>query len=77
MLQMRSHSTSMFSSAANRSAASFAICSMRASELASRCRWSSSCSAVSTTEVTMPGLVTTLPEVHTAPSPTSAAISRM
>ena len=56
MFQIRSHSTSMFSSAANRSAASLAICNMRASEPASRCRWSSSCSAVSTTDVTIPGL---------------------
>ena len=51
--------------------------SSRASESAFRCRWSSSCSAVSTTEVTMPGLHTTPPDVHTAPSPTSAAIGRI
>ena len=37
---------------------------------------SSSCSAVSTTDVTIPGLHTTPPLVSTAPSPTCAAITR-
>jgi hypothetical protein len=40
-------------------------------------RWSSSCSAVSTTEVTIPGLQTTPPEVQTAPPPARFAISRI
>ena len=71
MRQIRSHSTSMSSSRANRSLASCASSSSRASFAASRCRWSSSCSAVSTTDVTMPGLQTTPPDVQTAPSPTS------
>ena len=62
------------SSAAKRSAASRASASSRASSPASRWRWSSSCSAVSTTEVTIPGRQTTPPEVQTAPPPTSAAI---
>ena len=43
----------------------------RASVAASRWRWSRSCSAVSTTEVTMPGLATTPPDVQTAPPPIS------
>ena len=34
-----------------------------------RCRWSSSCSAVSTTDVTIPGRQMTPPDVQTAPSP--------
>ena len=51
----------MFSSAAKRSDAAFASASIAASLPASRWRWSSSCSAVSTTEVTIPGLQTTLP----------------
>src|SRR6185437_13277185 len=50
--------------AANRSAAAFASASIAASLPASRWRWSSSCSAVSTTEVTIPGRQTTLPLVH-------------
>ena len=78
MLQIRSHSTSMFSSAREplrRLARQLRAC--RASFAASRWRWSSSCSAVSTTEVTIPGLQTTPPEVHTAPSPTSRAMSRI
>ena len=44
---------------------------------ASRWRWSSSCSAVSTTDVTIPGLQTTPPEVQTAPPPARAATSRI
>ena len=51
--------------------------SIAASFPASRWRWSSSCSAVSTTEVTIPGRQTTPPEVHTAPSPVSRATSRI
>ena len=39
---------------------------------ASRWRWSRSCSAVSTTDVTIPGLQTTPPDVQTAPSPVRA-----
>ena len=58
-------------------AASCASASIAASLSASRCRWSSSCSAVSTTEVTIPGLQTTPPEVQTAPSPVRAAMSRI
>ena len=61
----------MFSSAAKRSDAAFASSSIPASFPASRWRWSSSCSAVSTTEVTIPGLQTTPPLVQTAPSPVS------
>ena len=45
---------------------------IRASLPASRWRWSSICSAVSTTEVTIPGLQTTPPDVHTAPPPARA-----
>ena len=45
--------------------------------VASRCLWSSSCSAVSTTEVTIPGRQTTPPLVQTAPPPVSRAMSRI
>ncbi len=76
MLQMRSHETSRLSSEANRSEAAFAAASIEASVPASRWRWSRSCSAVSTTEVTIPGRHTTPPEVQTAPPPASAAIVR-
>ena len=55
MFQIRSQLTSMFSSSANRSLASCAWRRSSARLAASRWRWSSSCSAVSTTEVTMPG----------------------
>ena len=44
---------------------------------ASRWRWSSRQTAVSTTDVTIPGFVTTEPIVHTAPSPVRFAISRI
>ena len=77
MFQIRCHDTSTSSSAAKRSLASFASDSKVASESAFRCRWSSSCSAVSTTDVTMPGLHTTPPDVQTAPPPTFAAIGRI
>src|SRR6266545_1517803 len=50
---------------------------MEASLAASRCRWSSRHSAVSTTDVTIPGRVTTPPIVQTAPSPVRFAISRI
>ncbi len=49
--------------------AASALLSISASCAASRCRWSSRHSAVSTTEVTMPGFVTTPPIVQTAPPP--------
>ena len=49
----------------------------RRARCASRWRWSRSCSAVSTTEVTMPGLQTTPPVVQTAPPPVRRAISRI
>ncbi len=77
MFQIRSQSTSMFSSCAKRSLASCAWRRSSARLAASRCRWSSSCSAVSTTDVTMPGAQTTPPDVQTAPLPTRAAISRI
>ena len=77
MLQILSQPTSMFSSAANRSLASCACRSISARLAASRWRWSSSCSAVSTTEVTIPGRQTTPPDVQTAPLPTRAAMSRI
>ena len=51
----------MSSSRAKRSLASCASASSRASDSAFRWRWSSSCSAVSTTDVTIPGLHTTPP----------------
>ena len=56
MFQIRSHSTSMFSSCAKRLESASALLSISASCAASRWRWSSRHSAVSTTEVTMPGL---------------------
>ena len=77
MRQIRSHSTSTSSSRAKRSLASFASASMAASLPASRWRWSRSTVAVSTTEVTIPGFVTQLPIVQTAPSPVRAAIPRI
>ncbi len=77
MLQIRSQPTSMSSSSANCRESACARSSMSASFAASRCRWSRSCSAVSTTDVTMPGLHTTPPDVHTAPSPVSRAMSRI
>ena len=69
MFQIRSHSTSTSSSCANRLEAASALLSISASFVASRWRWSSRHSAVSTTEVTMPGFVTTPPIVQTAPPP--------
>ena len=51
--------------------------SIAASFAASSARWSSRHSAVSTTEVTIPGFVTTAPIVHTAPPPAPRAISRI
>ena len=65
--QIVSKETSIDSSAANRCEDSFASASIAASFAASRWRWSSNCSAVSTTDVTMPGLQTTPPDVQTAP----------
>ena len=77
MRQIRSQSTSTSSSRAKRSLASFASASMAASFSPSRWRWSRSTVAVSTTEVTIPGFVTQLPIVQTAPSPVRAAIPRI
>ena len=77
MFQIRSQSTSTSSSRANRSLACLASSSMDASLPASRWRWSRRHSAVSTTEVTIPGFVTTPPIVQTAPSPVRFAISRI
>ena len=67
MFQIRSQSTSTLRCSANFAAAVFADSSIEASLSASRLRWSSRHSAVSTTEVTMPGFVTTLPIVQTPP----------
>src|SRR3954470_20358744 len=77
IFQSRSHSTSIRSSAANRSEEYLASCSIRARLSALRWRWSRSCSAVSTTDVTIPGRHVTPPDVQTAPFPTSRAILRM
>ena len=77
MFQIRCHSTSSSSSRAYSSDARFASSSMPASFVASRWRWSSRHSAVSTTDVTMPGFVTTPPIVQTAPAPVRFAISRI
>src|SRR5215470_14844372 len=75
--QTFSHSTSRPSSWANRRDAASALLSISASWTASRWRWSRRHSAVSTTEVTIPGFVTTLPMVQTAPLPIRLAISRI
>ena len=72
MRQTRSHSTSTSSSCAKRSLASFASASIAASFSPSRWRWSRRTTHVSTTDVTMPGRVTQLPIVHTAPPPVRA-----
>src|SRR6478735_1180428 len=75
--QTFSHSTSMPSSWANFRDAASALLNISASHVASRWRWSSRHSAVSTTEVTIPGFVTTAPIVQTAPPPTRFAMSRI
>ena len=74
--QILSHSTSIRLLAREALARRLRLCEHRGERRASRSRWSSSCSAVSTTEVTIPGLQTTFPEVHTAPPPVRLVRSR-